>query len=128
DSVIGLVDDELDGIRPAPFTIRALRSALHALRVEPADWFLADPSLPAIVDDPGPRPPVVEQAPPRRAAAQRAEAPVEAVAPRHTVPRAPPKPRRQILIAASNAANRRIMQSILGRAGHAVHLAETVDE
>jgi signal transduction histidine kinase len=42
DSVIGLADEDFDGILPAPFTIAALRGVLHAMRVEPADWFLAD--------------------------------------------------------------------------------------
>jgi hypothetical protein len=51
DSVIGLADGELDGILPAPFTHEALRGALHALRVEPADWFLTEP-LPLLADEP----------------------------------------------------------------------------
>jgi signal transduction histidine kinase/DNA-binding response OmpR family regulator len=133
DSVIGLVDDELDGILPAPFTAEALRSALHALRVEPADWFLADPTLSSIVEDKRPRrvAPVIEEPPPRRAALRRQaeELAEESPPPRpQPTPAAAPKRHRHILIAASNAANRRIMQSILGRAGHAVHLAETAEE
>ncbi len=119
DSVIGLADGDLDGILPAPFTPNALRSALHALRVEPADWFLSD--APAeIADEPMP--------PPRQATiADLAPAPppVQAFA---SPPPPPPVRRPQVLIAAANAANRKIIGSILTRAGHAVHLAETIDE
>jgi signal transduction histidine kinase len=50
DSVIGLADEDFDGILPAPFTAAALRGVLHAMRVEPADWFLAD-AFPAAVED-----------------------------------------------------------------------------
>jgi signal transduction histidine kinase len=42
DSVIGLADEDFDGVLPSPFTVGALRGVLHAMRVEPADWFLAD--------------------------------------------------------------------------------------
>jgi signal transduction histidine kinase/CheY-like chemotaxis protein len=76
DSVIGLADGELDGILPAPFTANALRSALHALRLEPADWFLSE-KLPEFSGDPPPpqrrametiplRRPIVDDAPPPR--------------------------------------------------------------
>ena len=56
DSVIGLADEDFDGILPVPFTIGALRGVLHAMRVEPADWFLGD-TLPiaAEEDDPAPQ-------------------------------------------------------------------------
>jgi signal transduction histidine kinase len=54
DSVIGLADEDFDGILPAPFTVAALRGALHAMRVEPADWFLAD-ALPITAEE-GPAP------------------------------------------------------------------------
>jgi signal transduction histidine kinase len=57
DSVIGLADEDFDGILPAPFTTAALRSVLHAMRVEPADWFLAD-ALPMAPEE-DPTPPVV---------------------------------------------------------------------
>ena len=137
DSVVGLADGELDGILPAPFTANALRSALHALRVEPADWFLVDP-LPATVEEPvapaSRR--VVEEAPPHRpvvagwAASAPAEEPIRIVSPARTAsrPRPAPKRRRQILVAAGNPANRKILGSILARAGHIVHFAEDVDE
>ena len=42
DSVIGLADEDFDGVLPSPFTVGVLRGVLHAMRVEPADWFLAD--------------------------------------------------------------------------------------
>lgn len=67
DSVIGLADGELDGILPAPFTASALRSALHALRLEPADWFLSE-KLPEFSEDPPRRQPAIAAAPPRRPA------------------------------------------------------------
>lgn len=125
DSVIGLADDELDSILPAPFTLNALRSALHALWVEPADWFLADAS-PLIEHPSSPsRPPVEEETPPERPVVRPPPHPAPAT-PRRRAPA--PKRRRRILIAASNPANRRIMSSILSRAGHAVHLAETLEE
>ena len=155
DSVVGLADGELDGILPAPFTHGALRSALHALRVEPADWFLAVPSSPTD-DEPAipPRRPLGEDRPARRPAVDQApEPPPPAEArpapppedePIRIVPPRPPEPqpaathpraagpsarrRRQILVAAANSANRRILGSILGRAGHIVHFAEDVDE
>ncbi len=50
DGVIGLADEDFDGILPAPFTAGALRAVLHAMRVEPADWFLAD-LLPVAVEE-----------------------------------------------------------------------------
>ncbi|HEV2189649.1 MAG TPA: HAMP domain-containing sensor histidine kinase [Stellaceae bacterium] len=55
DSVIGLADEDFDGILPAPFTIGALRGVLHAMRVEPADWFLGD-ALPTAPDEEDPAP------------------------------------------------------------------------
>ena len=93
DSVIGLADGELDGILPAPFTASALRGALHALRVEPADWFLADPASPAaeepaapdladaasrrrpVIDEIAPLRPGVLETPPRRPAADEGSLP-----------------------------------------------------
>ena len=127
DSVIGLADGDLDGVLPSPFTPSALRSALHALRVEPADWFLADP-LPALAPEiadrlaPPRHPPIAELAP------EPPPARVFTPPPRSAAPSAPPPIRRpQVLIAAANAANRKIMGSILTRAGHAAHLAETID-
>ena len=156
DSVIGLADGEFDGILPAPFTADALRSALHALRVEPADWFLAAPSsavpdalfgvpgrnaeeatprrrfeeapLPrrSIAEDkpatPAPQPPPEREKEPLQFAALRpAAAPAKPVTPLA-------KRRHQILVAAGNAANRKILGSILARVGHIVHFAEDVDE
>ena len=160
DSLIGLADGELDGILPAPFTESALRSALHALRVEPADWFLADPPPAALDEPPAPRRRVVEAPPPRRPVADEiaplrpraAEPPpprrrrgaagaaaggrADPHRPAAAAPRAPgsapagpaPPRRRQILVAAGNPANRKILGSILARAGHIVHFAEDVDE
>jgi signal transduction histidine kinase len=55
DSVIGLADEDFDGILPAPFTIGTLRCVLHAMRVEPADWFLAD-TLPVAAEEEPPAP------------------------------------------------------------------------
>jgi hypothetical protein len=60
DGVIGLADEDFDGILPAPFTVGALRGVLHAMRVEPADWFLADTF--AIAAEEEPVPPVVAPA------------------------------------------------------------------
>jgi len=156
DSVIGLADGELDGILPAPFTANALRSALHALRVEPADWFLAGSAQPApeeppaplarrrIAEDAPPRRHIGEAVPPRRPVSDEPPAPrsapppkddpIQFVAPRPAFSRpraaAPPlqKKHHQILVAASNPANRKILGSILARVGHVVHFAEDVDE
>jgi DNA-binding response OmpR family regulator len=78
DSVIGLADGELDGILPSPFTHAALRGALHALRVEPADWFLTE-GLSAF-DEPASLPlrrPVQEIAPLRSAPIPPAPIPVD---------------------------------------------------
>jgi DNA-binding response OmpR family regulator len=158
DSVIGLADGELDGILPAPFTASALRGALHALRLEPADWFLNE-KLPAFTEEPSPPPrrPVEPMQPRRPASEEIAQlrpsaadpplrpAPVEervAVEPPSPPPEEPiriiparPPPaeprsrrKRQILVAAGNPANRKILGSALGRAGYVVHFAEDVDE
>jgi signal transduction histidine kinase/CheY-like chemotaxis protein len=129
DSVIGLADGDLDGVLPSPFTPSARRSARHARRGEPADWFLADP-LPAVAPEiadrpiaPPRHPPIAELAPEPPPARVFTPPP-----PRPAPPSAPPPIRRpQVLIAAANAANRKIMGSILTRAGHAAHLAETID-
>jgi len=69
DSVIGLADGELDGILPAPFTHDALRSALHALRVEPPDWFLTEPLPPPADEAPTPSRRIVQDIAPLRPAA-----------------------------------------------------------
>ncbi len=158
DSVIGLADGELDGILPAPFTASALRSALHALRLEPADWFLNE-SLPALTEDPPPPRhwPSIEAVPPPRAATEEiaqlypgasdpppghasvgervvpepppADEPIQFLPSRPPPPPEPsPRRRRQILVAAGNPANRKILGSTLGRAGYVVHFAEDVDE
>jgi two-component system sensor histidine kinase RpfC len=130
DSVIGLADGELDGILPAPFTYSALRGALHALRVEPADWFLAEqPATVAEEQAEPPRPPVVEERPAAQAARELLRSvPPSPQAARSIPPGPAPKRPRQILVATGNPANRRILGSILGRAGHVVHFAESVDE
>jgi signal transduction histidine kinase/DNA-binding response OmpR family regulator len=158
DSVIGLADGELDGILPAPFTASALRGALHALRLEPADWFLNE-KLPAFTEEPSPPPRrSVETMPPRSPASEEIAqlrpravdppprpAPVEErvaveppppppeepirIVPARPPPAEPPSRRkRQILVAAGNPANRKILGSALGRAGYVVHFAEDVDE
>jgi signal transduction histidine kinase/DNA-binding response OmpR family regulator len=140
DSVVGLADGELDGILPAPFTADALRSALHALRVEPADWFLADVPVAAATQSATapPRHRVDEEAPPPRSPAAEEPPPHPSGEPIRIVPPRPaptgswvglpPQRRRQILVAATNPANRKILGSILERAGHIVHFAEDVDE
>jgi signal transduction histidine kinase/DNA-binding response OmpR family regulator len=156
DSVIGLADGELDGILPAPFTHAALRGALHALRVEPADWFLTD--VPPAFDEPAPAPvrrPVQEIAPLRPAPEPPAAAPIdeppEPPPELHQAPEpvpassaeepirfapsrpppiqpAPPRRRQQILVATANPANRKILGSILARGGYIVHFAEDADD
>jgi signal transduction histidine kinase/DNA-binding response OmpR family regulator len=146
DSVIGLADGELDGILPAPFTHAALRGALHALRIEPPDWFLNETApapeealrrpapeiaplrpvsepLPPVVEDPPPSPPPAAAPHP-----EPAEEPIRfAPPPFRAPPRAAPR-RRQILVATANPANRKIFGSILSRAGHIVHFAEDADD
>jgi len=67
DSVIGLADEDFDGILPYPFTVGALRGVLHAMRVEPADWFLADPLPGASGEEPAPVIPASAPVPPRLA-------------------------------------------------------------
>jgi signal transduction histidine kinase/DNA-binding response OmpR family regulator len=152
DSVIGLADGELDGILPAPFTHAVLRGALHALRVEPADWFLTEAS-PAL-EEPAPasvRRPVPEIAPLRPApepspaasiqplpepcqvpdpapAPPPAEEPVRFAAAPRPQPARPTLRRQQILVATANAANRKILGSILARGGYVVHFAEDADD
>jgi CheY-like chemotaxis protein/signal transduction histidine kinase len=128
DSVVGLADNELDGILPAPFTLGALRSVFHALWVEPPDWFLADP--PALAKpQPSPVPPSDAEPISPAAPPERALAPPPALQPAaQTASRGLARRRRHTLIAASSAANRKIMASILSRAGDAVHLAGTLDE
>ena len=129
DSVVGLADDELDGILPAPFTLNALRSAFHALWVEPPDWFLADPSVPLDPQPPSRAPlPLAEPEPPE-APERLAELSEVRPFPAARLDRRPAVRRsRRTLVGAANPANRKIIASILRRAGHAVHLAETVDQ
>jgi len=94
DSVIGLADGELDGILPAPFTHAVLRSALHALRVEPPDWFLTEPLPPLADEAASPARRIVQDiAPLRPAAAPPPPRPVveEAAAP-PPIPRPAPQP------------------------------------
>lgn len=118
DSIIGLADGELDIILPAPLTAIVLRSALHSLMIEPVDDLAAGlpPALPR---------------PARRLSV--GETPVEPLdyAPaRIASPPSEPRTNRpwQVVIATENASNRRIMGSLLSRAGHAVHLVATADE
>src|SRR5208283_6203503 len=92
-----------------------LRGALHALRVEPADWFLAD-LLPTA------------GAAPLRQAGEEAPRGSAGAASGEPQTGSSPKRRPQILVAAGNPANRRVLGSILARAGHIVHFAEHVDE
>jgi DNA-binding response OmpR family regulator len=116
DSVIGLADGVLDAILSAPFTPGVLQSTLHALRVGTADWFPAEP-LPA---------PVLAPEPPPAATA-------EPAAPLPPGPRsAPPPPVRrgppQILVAAANAMNRKIIEQILMGARSMPHLVADADQ
>jgi DNA-binding response OmpR family regulator len=116
DSVIGLADGVLDAILSAPFTPGVLQSTLHALRVGTADWFPAEP-LPAPVIAPEP-PPVT-----------RADTTVPL--PIQPPPPAPPPVRRgppQILVAATNAMNRKIIEQILMAARCMTHLVADADQ
>jgi CheY-like chemotaxis protein len=124
DSIIGLADGELDVILPAPLTPDVLRSALHSLTIEPAGELSAGLPSPASVR-PARRSAVVEIP-----ADESVEfAPLQAPAPL-PVPLRDESANRpwQILIATSNVSNRRIMGSLLSRAGHVVHLAATAAE
>ncbi len=117
DSVIGLADGVLDAILSSPFTPGVLQSTLHALRVGTADWFPAEP-LPAPVLAPDPPPP-------RPAADATVPLPVEP--PRPTPPpvrQGPP----QILVAATNAMNRKIIEQILTGARCMAHLVADADQ
>jgi len=119
DSVIGLADGVLDAILSAPFTPGVLQSTLHALRVGTADWFPAEP-LPAPVLAP-------EPPPPPRPPAEEATVPlpvVPSLAPPPRVRQGPP----QILVAASNAMNRKIVEQILIAARCMAHLVADADQ
>jgi signal transduction histidine kinase/DNA-binding response OmpR family regulator len=118
DSIIGLAGGEFDVILPAPLTPDVLRSALHSLTIEPASELLAALPPPAR----SMRRPAVTEAPAETAADF---APLEASSPQREEPANRPW---QVLIATENVSNRRIMGSLLSRAGHAVHLAATADE
>jgi DNA-binding response OmpR family regulator/signal transduction histidine kinase len=110
DSVIGLADGVLDAILSSPFTPGVLQSTLHALRVGTADWFPTEP-LPAPLVAP-------EQGP-------ATEPPVQAVpAEPVAAPRGPP----QILVAATNAMNRKIIEQILIGARCNAHLVADADQ
>jgi two-component system, sensor histidine kinase RpfC len=111
DSVIGLADGVLDAILSAPFTPGVLQSTLHALRVGTADWFPAEP-LPAPVLAPEPPP------------AARPEPAVPPPAPPPPARRGPP----QILVAATNAMNRKIIEQILTGARCMAHLVADADQ
>jgi DNA-binding response OmpR family regulator/signal transduction histidine kinase len=119
DSVIGLADGVLDAILSAPFTPGVLQSTLHALRVGTADWFPAEP-LAA---------PVLAPEPPPAARTEPAATPL----PIQTPPASPPPPplRRgppQILVAATNAMNRKIIEQILFGARCMAHLVADADQ
>ncbi len=128
DSVIGLADGGLDAILPAPFTHGVLQSTLHALRVGAADWFPAEippvpvpvrmampPPLPTVAGDaaaippPAPRPRAAPAPPPPAA---------ERLAGAASVTR-----QTRILVVATNAANRKIIEHILGSARYVAHPA-----
>lgn len=122
DSVIGLADGELDSILAAPFELEALRGAFHALQIDPVDR-LSAATDPALRGEPGGR----GRAADAMLAAgplTESEAGLSASAPNRPVT----KERRRILIASNSPANRRIIRSILGQAGHAVRLADTVGD
>jgi CheY-like chemotaxis protein len=125
DSIVGLAGGELDSILPAPVTADMLRNALHSFRAEPAEQFpaalsstmeanlapslhrhVAEARLPSEPTDIGTSP--------------RSPAPIAAAA--------RPRRRWQVLIATSNASNRRIMGSMVRRAGHEVLFGATLDE
>ncbi|MBV9551565.1 MAG: response regulator [Alphaproteobacteria bacterium] len=121
DSVVGLAADEIDGILPAPFNLDGLRGALHALWLEPEDWFLA-----SAADEESQPPAVAARARPPAEIEDMAAPPLPAGAfaagpgPAGTAPR-----RREVLVATGNTANRKLMASLLERAGHSVHLADS---
>ena len=130
DSIIGLAGGELDVILPAPLTPDVLRGALHSLTIEPISELAAHvPALPAATRPPR-RQVVAEPAMGEEAVHEPADfAPLRAPSPqslpKHEVPANRPW---QVLIAAGNVSNRRIMGSLLGQAGHVVHFATTADE
>jgi CheY-like chemotaxis protein len=101
-----------------------LRSALHSLMIEPADELAA--ALPPPETIRPRRRPVADEAP--------SNAPFD-LDPLRQPPLPPASPREvsanrpwQVLIATGNVSNRRIMGSLLSRAGHVVHLAANADE
>lgn len=119
DSVIGLADGVLDAILSAPFTPGVLQSTLHALRTGTADWFPAEP-LPAPVLAPEPPPPpAVRDEPTVQSSVEPPPAP-----PPPPVRRGPP----QILVAATNAMNRKIIEQILMAARCMAHLVADADQ
>lgn len=118
DSVIGLADGVLDAILSAPFTPGVLQSTLHALRTGTADWFPAEPT-PAPVLAPEPPPPAARAQPAAPLPASPAPAP-----PPPPVRRGPP----QILVAATNAMNRKIIEQILMAARCVAHLVADADQ
>jgi two-component system, sensor histidine kinase RpfC len=120
DSIVGLADSELDAVLPAPFTADMLRSALHSLRLEPADWLVTrispQASLTPARQPPAPQPPIrptEDPAPPARSPA---------------TDEIPSRAKLRVLIATSSLPNRRIIASFLGRAGHTASLAGSADE
>ena len=123
DSIIGLADGELDIILPAPLTAAVLRSALHSMMIEPVDDLAA--GLP---------PPVSPRLARQTGVAERPAGPPLDLAPLHTAAAPAPRQERraeqpwQVVIATGNASNRRIMGSLLSRAGHVVHLAATAND
>jgi two-component system sensor histidine kinase RpfC len=125
DSIVGLAGGELDSILPAPITADMLRNALHSFRAEPAEQFPV--GLPSMME--------ANLAPPLHRHVAEARLPSEPTdigpSPRSPSPiaaAARPRRRWQVLIATSNASNRRIMGSMVRRAGHEVLFGATLDE
>jgi CheY-like chemotaxis protein len=102
-----------------------LQSALHALRLEPADWFLAETLSPPPLPAEAAAPPPLHAAPETRPPSPPSEPPPRAEPPARSATGSA-RPLR-VLIAAPNPANRKIMGYVLQRAGHTVHPVETVD-
>jgi DNA-binding response OmpR family regulator len=130
DSIIGLAGGELDVILPAPLTPDGLRGALHSLTIEPISELAAHVSaLPAtaqplyrhVADEPAIGGGTIDE-------------PTDFAPLRDPLPQSPPGREErtnrpwQVLIATGNVSNRRILGSLLGQAGHVVHLAATRDE
>jgi DNA-binding response OmpR family regulator/signal transduction histidine kinase len=125
DSIVGLAGGELDSILPAPVTADMLRNALHSFRAEPTEQF---PEAPHSTIAANLASPLHRQV----AEARLPSEPIDlGTSPRSPAPIAAAvrsKRRWQVLIATSNASNRRIMGSMVRRAGHEVLFGATLDE